>query len=59
MRGHYKKVKTSDAILAIKHFQEKKHAQVIIIDQFTNKTNSKYISCQKLIKKENVWIKTL
>ena len=52
--------KKTDAILAFKHFKEKtKHVQFIIIDQFENTTNLKSILCQRLIKRESFWIKTL
>ena len=61
LHNHRKDVKTVDAIMACKHFQQENHnfnkyAKFTIIDQLTNTSKSKETLTQRLIERENFWI---
>ena len=62
LNNHRKDVRKPDTILA--YLQERKHilnkhAKFIVIDQLTNITKAKDILRQRLIERENFWIKKL
>ena len=64
LKNHCKDVEKPDAILACRHFQEKKHVfskhtKFTIIDKLANTTKSKDVLCQRLTERENFWIQTL
>ena len=64
LNNHPKDIKKPDAILACRHFQEKKHfinkhAKFVNIDKLTNTTKSKDISRQRLIERANFWMQML
>ena len=64
LNNHRKDVNKPNAILACKHFQQRdhnfnQHAKFVIIDQLKNLQKPKEILRQRLIDRENFWIKTL
>ena len=64
LNNHRKNVNKPNGIVACKHFQQRdhnfnKHAKFIIIDQLKNLQKPKEILRERLIERENFWIKTL
>ena len=61
---HRKDTKDPNAMLACRHFQQQghnfnSHAKYIIIDKLANASSSKDILRERLMQRENFWIKKL
>ena len=64
LNSHGKDTKDPNAILACRHFQQQghnfnSHAKFIIIDKLVNTSSSKDILRERLIQRENFWMKKL
>ena len=59
LNNHRKDTKDLNSMLACRHFLQQGHAKFIILGKLVNASSSKDILRERLIQRENFWIKKL